>query len=77
MKLQNVSLLSVEVLILCRFNNSLQDLQRGWREFARDWGPENGSIVFDFMRIAEFYIVVALPNPVPRHTLEAECLHAA
>lgn len=59
-KLQNVSLLSVEVLILCRFNNRLQD--------QRLEGPDNANILFDFMWIAEFYIVVTLPNPGLRHT---------
>lgn len=32
--------LVLEVLILCRLNNSLQDLQWDWRESARDWGPK-------------------------------------
>lgn len=59
-KLQNISLLSVEVLILCRFNNRLQD--------QRLDGPDNANILFDFMWIAEFYIVVTLPNPGLRHT---------
>lgn len=67
-KLQSVSLLSVEVLILSRFSKSLQDLQWDWRESARDWEPDNGNIAFDFMQISEFYIVVTLPNAGPRHT---------